>query len=201
VRVLSKEVFGRLQAPFREALALDALLARDKVVREEARLDLERARTAEQARRALMAEEEQRIHAQRQRDVEKRAHDDDLARQALEAHLAREHQTSEAQRLRASIELALKREAAELEAELERQRRAGVPDLSEARLQEMLLTTTMPRIAEAFRGSFDKVNVTTTDGSALGFLTSALNQVLAMAPRNTNAPTTTTAAAARNITG
>src|SRR5512140_2650230 len=58
VRVLSKEVFARLQAPYREKLALDALRAKDEVDREAERLEIDKKRTAEQSRRALMAEEE-----------------------------------------------------------------------------------------------------------------------------------------------
>lgn len=159
VRVLSQEVFARLQVPYREALALDALVARDRVLKEEARLDVERRRVAEHARNELMNEEEARLARERQRQVEARAHEDGLARQKL----------------------ALEREASEQEAELERLRRTADVDLSEARLRELMLTETMPRMAEAFRGTFERVNLTTTDGHAFSAVVAALAPLLAAA--------------------
>lgn len=43
-------------------------------------------------------------------------------------------------------------------------------------------TRTMPDVAKAFRGSFDRINLTSTNGSEmLGFLSAALDQVLAVA--------------------
>ena len=40
----------------------------------------------------------------------------------------------------------------------------------------------MPEVARAFRGSFDRVNVTSTNGSEMfGFLSAGLDQVLAVA--------------------
>lgn len=40
----------------------------------------------------------------------------------------------------------------------------------------------MPEVARAFRNSFDRVNVTSTNGSeVLGFLSAGLDQVLAVA--------------------
>src|SRR5690606_30962855 len=67
VRVLSQEVFHRLQAPYREKLALDALVAADRVTQERARLEASMRRAEEQARRELMAEEEARMTAERRR--------------------------------------------------------------------------------------------------------------------------------------
>jgi flotillin len=144
VRVLSQEVFGRLQAPYREKLALDALIAENGV-----------------------------------------KHDDELANQRLEAELGRRRRTAEADRERAAIDLEAKREAGETEAALLRAKRAAHIDLTEARLREIMLTETMPEVARAFRGSFDRVNVTSTNGSeVLGFLSAGLDQVLAVAREN-----------------
>jgi hypothetical protein len=75
-----------------------------------------------------------------------------------------------------------RREAGETDAALARLGRAAHVDLSEARVREVLLTETMPEVARAFRGSFDRVNVTATNGSEmLGLLSAGLDQVLAVA--------------------
>ena len=179
VKVLSEEVFSRLQAPFRETLALEALSAHDKVVKEETRLAAEHRRLAEQTRRELMAEEEARIVVERRREAEQRAHEDELLERKQAADLARQQERAAANRVRASTELAMRREAGELEAELTRLQRASVADLSEARLREILLTETMPTLANAFRGSFDKIHVTQTNGTELyGFLSAGLDKVV-----------------------
>ncbi len=179
VKVLSEEVFQRLQAPYREKLALDALVAENGVKQERARLDADRRRAEEQSRRELMAEEEARLSVERRRAEEARHHDDELARQRLEAELARQRRKAEADRERAAIELEAKREAGETDAALLRLGRAAHEDLSEARLREVLLTETMPEVARAFRGSFDRVNVTSTNGGEMfGFLTAGLDQVM-----------------------
>jgi regulator of protease activity HflC (stomatin/prohibitin superfamily) len=182
VRVLSAEVFARLQAPYREKLALEALIAENGVKEERARLDAERRRVEEQSRRELMAEEEARFAAERRRAEEARKHDDEMAARRLEAELDRARRKAEADRQRAAIELEAKREAGETDAALVRASRAAYADLSEARLREVMLTETMPELARAFRGSFDRVNVTSTNGSEMfGFLTAGLDQVLAVA--------------------
>ena len=107
---------------------------------------------------------------------------DELAAQRLEAELARQRRKAEADRERAAIELEAKREAGETDAALLRLERAAHEDLSEARLREVLLTETMPEVARAFRGSFDRVNVTSTNGSEMfGFLSAGLDQVLSVA--------------------
>ncbi len=154
VRVLSEEVFGRLQAPYREKLALEALLAETRVTEERARIESERRRTAEQA-----------------------------AREAQEAELARARRKAEADRERGEIDNDAKRSAAELESALERAAREAHVDLSDARLREIMITRTMPEVARAFRDSFGRVNVISTQGSAgelLGFLTAGLDQVLSL---------------------
>ncbi|MBS2014884.1 MAG: hypothetical protein JST00_18485 [Deltaproteobacteria bacterium] len=185
VRVLSQEVFQRLQAPYREKLALEALLAEDRVKQERARLDADRRRAEEQARRALMAEEEARMEVERRRAEEARRHDDELASRRLEAELTRQRRKAEADRERAAIELDAKREAGEVEASLVRASRAAYADLTDARLREIMITETMPALAEAFRGSFDRIHVTTTTSGneMLGFLTAGLDQVLAASKR------------------
>lgn len=188
VRVLSHEVFARLQSPYREKLALDALLAESRVGEERARLDAERRRAAEQARRDLMAEEETRLAAERRRAEETRKHEDDLAAQRLEAELARARRRAEADRERAEIELAARREAGETEALLIRQSRAAHEDLTDARLREILITETMPELARAFRASFDRVHVSTTSGAGgdlFGFLSAGMDHVLAAAQKKT----------------
>jgi flotillin len=167
VKVLSEQVFSRLQAPFREALALEALRARDTVAREEARLQADQRRHAEQSRRELMTEEESRLEAERRRETDARAHKDRMAQKIQEAELERLQARAEADRSRASIELVARREAGELEADLLRIKRAAPGDLSEARLNEILLTETMPALATALRGSFDRINVTVGGADSL----------------------------------
>jgi regulator of protease activity HflC (stomatin/prohibitin superfamily) len=184
VRVLSQEVFARLQAPFREELALKALRAKDEVAREEARIDADRRMTLERTRRTLLAEEEERVSAERRRQSESQLHEAAIARAKQEAELARELARANAEREQAAIALDAKRAAEELDVELAQKKRAGVPDLSPARLEELMLTETMPRVAEAFRGSFDRINLTTGDEGALfSFLTAGLDQVLTATKR------------------
>jgi uncharacterized membrane protein YqiK len=181
VRVLSQEVFSRLQAPFRERLALEALMAREDVAQKEAQLEAERRLAAEQARLSLMAEEEARLEAERRREVEALAHREALERRTQEAELRRARERAEADRERARIELETRREAGELEAALQRLQRDALGDLSEARLTELMLTDTLPNVANAFRGSFDRVTVTSTDGNLFAFLSAGLEQVMGVA--------------------
>lgn len=178
VRVLSAEVFARLQAPYREKLALEALRAKDEVARENDRLETDRKRAAEQLARGLMQEQEARVLAERRREVEGRAHAEDLERQRLEAELARDRTRSEADAARASIEADVRRRQGELEAELVRLARAAQDDLSESRLREIALTKTIPEVATALRGMVDRVHVTTTDAN-VGRLLEVGSEVLA----------------------
>ncbi len=180
VKVLSQEVFTRLQAPYREKLALDALRAREEVAVEENRLAFERKRAAEDARRAIMGEEEARFVAERRREMEALEHKQALARRAHEAELERARERAEAEQAEARITLETRRAAAELEADIEAKKRS-VPELGEARLQEIMLTETLPSVANAFRASFDRVNVTTTDGNLFSFLSAGLDQVMDVA--------------------
>jgi flotillin len=185
VRVLSQEVFSRLQAPFREKLALEALLAESRVTDERARIEADRRRAQERTARELMAEEEARIDAERQRAEAARRHEDALLRERQEAELERARRRAEADRDRGVIDLEAKRAAAAIDAEIVRQAREAQVDLSEARLREIMITQTMPEVARAFRESFGRVNVTTAaqGGELLAFLTAGLDQVLALKAR------------------
>lgn len=187
VRVLSKEVFERLQAPYREKLALESLVAEERVFEERARIEQGRRRAAEQARRELMAEEEERLVAERRRTDEARRHDDELAARQLEAELTHARRKAEADRERAAVELAARREAAEVDAAIVASSRAAYGDLSEARLREIMITETMPELARAFRATFDRVHVTATNGDGndlFGFLSAGVDRVLAATKKN-----------------
>jgi regulator of protease activity HflC (stomatin/prohibitin superfamily) len=149
VRVLSAEVFQRLQAPFRERLAFEALVAEQRVLEERTK-----------------------------RESERHAHEDALAARRLEAELARARLKAEADRERAQIDLAAKREAAEADAAIVEMERKARCDLSEARLREIMLTDTMPELARAFRGTFDRVNVTSTNADPFAFVSAGIDHVL-----------------------
>jgi regulator of protease activity HflC (stomatin/prohibitin superfamily) len=149
VRVLSAEVFQRLQAPFRERLAFDALVAEERVLEERTK-----------------------------REAERHAHEDALAARRLEAELARARLKAEADRERAQIDLAAKREAAEADAAIVEMERKARCDLSEARLREIMLTDTMPELARAFRGTFERVNVVSTSADPFAFLSAGIDHVL-----------------------
>jgi hypothetical protein len=179
VRVLSEEVFERLQAPFRERLALDALVAENRVTEERARLERDRRSSEETARRELMAVEEARMAAERKREGERRAHEDELAARRLEAELARARFKADADRDRSLVELSAKREAAEADAAIVELHRKAHGDLSEARLREIMLTETMPELARAFRGTFDRVNVTSTNADPFAFVSAGIDHVVA----------------------
>jgi flotillin len=185
VKVLSQEVFARLQAPFREQLALRAMQAKDEVLREEARLLSDRNRAAEQAARELMVEEETRLMAERQRDIESGEHNHRIQMGALQSELTRAQQRAEAERTRALMDLQTKKETEEILIALERERRDAQRDLTEAQLSEIMLTQTLPAVATAFRGSFDRVNVTAGDGAQLfGFLSAGMEQVMDVARKS-----------------
>lgn len=200
VRVLSEEVFKRLQAPYREELALEALKARAEVDRESARIAAEQQRSAEKTRKELMELEEARLAAQRVREEEDLAHGAQLKRSEQEAKLAREAarhtqqievslRAAEAKRSRGEADAQSEVGIAELEAqalrlrrtaqaEMEQLERASRDHVSEARLRELMVTDTLPEVARAFRDSFDQVVVSSTD---LSFLSGAVAEVLATA--------------------
>jgi hypothetical protein len=165
VRVLSTEVFARLQAPYREKLALAALVAKDEVSREASRLEAARQSAAEKTRRALMQEEEARLSAERERDVLARAHKDRVKEQELLAELDRQQRTALAERERATVALETRRIEGALQADLVRMDREAHVDLTDARLRELMLTRTLPEVTKALANAVDHVNVTTTEAS------------------------------------
>ena len=177
VRVLSQEVFERLQAPYREELALSALQARAEVEREQATLAHARARATEDRRRELMALEEARVEAERARARANTAHNAELKRTEHEADMARTEERAKLRVRTAELEAAAERVAGETRAELTRLQRDAESQVSDARLQEVLLTETLPRVAEAFSGSFE--HATVISGGEMDFLTQGITQVLA----------------------
>lgn len=116
VRILSEEVFSRLQAPYREGLALEAVRAEAEVERERAVIEAQQARAREQHRRELMALEEARLEAERERARQRLAHDQELASIAQE---------SEAALARSAQEADLAAELRKADAEIARQQRAA----------------------------------------------------------------------------
>lgn len=150
VRVLSEEVFKNLQAPFREALELDALRVRADVQAEAQRIAAEQARADEALgdMRALASRERRRDEAE------------------LRVGIAERDAAS------ARVEGQAKADVVAM------QRKAQAEDASPERLQEIVLTETLPRIAEAFRDSYDQVVIS---GGSYDFLGQGLAQVLAVA--------------------
>jgi flotillin len=180
VRVLSEEVFRRLQAPYREELALAALRAREHVEEEQARIGLARKRTEEAARRELMQLEEDRRARERAREAETLSHESELATMALDADIARKRRDMDATRDRAFAEMEIRRAQGELETTLARAAQEARGELSDRQLEELLLTTTMPRVAEAFRGSFDRIELTQSSGDSadlFAFLSAGVREV------------------------
>jgi len=180
VKILSEEVFSNLQAPFREELEMDALKARAEVAAEERRIEVEGERAAELARQAQMTLEEARLTAEAERRLQGCQQDDKLALMQLDARMAR-----------AEAEAASRVRVAKEEAEAQRlagrarsdvvamDRQARAEALSPDRLQELLLTETLPRVADAFADSFDQIVV--TGGGGLDVLGQGVAQVLATA--------------------
>ena len=175
VRVLSEEVFRNLQAPYREELELEALRARGEVQAEHRRLDVTAVREQELARQAQMELEQARLAAERDRDRQRVAHDAELESQRLEARILRERQEGDASVIIAELHARRERLEGEVRAEILRLERAAVDAVSAERLQELALIETLPRVAEAFRGSFETVHVS---GGDLSFLSAGLSQVL-----------------------
>ena len=178
VRVPSEEVFSRLQAPYREELALQALQARAEVEAEEARLAAQAAQRREERRRELMALEEERLAAERERAERQVRHDAHLAGLEQASRLEREGDAATARVEMARRDAQAQRATGQAEVELEASRREAALVTSPERLQELLLTQTLPAVAGAFRDSYDQVVVT---GGEMSFLGSGLAQVLAVA--------------------
>ena len=224
VRVLSEEVFQRLQAPYRQSLALSALRAGEQVEEERARIELARRRAEEEGRRAVMQLEEQRLANERERALVARRHAEEIARvtaqaeivrtderddaasrraeratqleltrkqalleaelarrkAAFEAELEEKHALLEADRERAEADLAIRRAQGQLDAELLTASRVARSDLSERQLEELMLTETLPRMGEALRGTFGRVDLTSgvESGALFSFLSAGLKQVV-----------------------
>jgi hypothetical protein len=203
VRILSEEVFQRLQAPYREGLALAALRAREGVEEEQARIVLGRKRAEELARREMMAEEEARLAAERARETEAMHHQGELAGAKQESELVRadRQERANADRLRLRLDAELERRAREASAEIEIERarlearlqqgeveaklarlsREARTELSDRQLEELMLAETLPRMADAFRGAFGEVSLVASSGSTgdlFGFLSAGLEHVV-----------------------
>jgi flotillin len=190
VRVLSDEVFSKLQAPYREGLELAARRAREEVARQELDLQHEAFRLQEQRRQERMSLEGARLQAERQRLLDQEAHQAEVGRLQQAARLEREREQQAHEAAKARDQAARAVEVARLTAEaertlgegraaLEKLTRASQDDVSEARLRELLLVKTLPEVAHAWRGSFDKIVV--TGASDLSVLGQGLAQVLATA--------------------
>ncbi len=176
VRILSEEVFERLQAPYRAGLALEAERAQAEVEREKASIEAAREREREQRRRELMELEEARIAAERARAKQEATHGAELAQMEQDAEIARDEVRATAGVRTAGLEAEAERVSGAARADVERMLRAAQDAISDERLRELLLTETLPRMADAFRDSFDQVTVT---GGDMGFLGQGLSQVLA----------------------
>lgn len=187
VRVLSKEVFERLQAEYRGKLALDSVRAQAEVARAEAAQAEEVARRSETHRQQMFALEQARIDAERQRRREQAAHEAELAQVALAATLERKAAEAKAARAEAEAaaegavrvaeqEAAAVRVRAAAEAERVRMERAALGDLSEARLREVMLTQTVPEAARALKGMVGEIQVRPGD---LTWLAEAIGPVVA----------------------
>ena len=145
VRVLSAEVFERMQAPYRAELALSAVRAQADVAAAEARVKAEAEREIEIRRAAMLAQEQARIE------------------QVQQAQLAMEREKAEASVETARLAAAAVRLRAEADADATRVARAAVDTVSEGRLQELALTQTAPELAKALRGAFGQITVRPTD--------------------------------------
>ncbi len=176
VRILSEEVFERLQAPYREQLALEAAQARDVVVKERFLAAAEQERGQERHRLEMVELQEARIEAQRRRAVEEAAHEEQLKQVGQLAEIAREEARAASKLRRAELDAEAERLGGVVRAELIRLERGAHDEISRARLQELLLTETLPEVARAMRDSFDQVTLT---GGDLSFLGQGLAQVLA----------------------
>lgn len=171
VKIQSSEVFRRLQAPYREGLALTALAAEAEVAQERARLEEERRTQEEIRRRELMVLVEERVKAERVRAQQAADHEASLAlkqteaavavaareqearlereRQEVEARGAWEELDAQSRRRRAEVEAETLRVQRAAEAETVAQLRAAQDQISDARLAELVLTETLPRMAES----------------------------------------------------
>ena len=178
VRVLSAEVFERLQARYRETLALEALAAHAEVERAESALQAEKIRYEEDRRRALLTQQEARLQAERARAQQDAAHRAELARIVAEEEMLRaEHQAESEVRVAAQKALA-ERALGEARAELTRIQRAAEAEGAANHLRLILATETLPRMAEAMAGSVERSVV--VSGGEHDPVTSAVARVLGL---------------------
>ncbi len=187
VRVLSDDVFAKLQSTYRQSLAKEALEAEAAVEARRAELQEAGEREAERRRRELLALQEARVAEQRRRQLEQVDHEAAVAQRKLEDALAQkareaeaEHALREARRAGDLADATHALEVARHDAESTRLRgltaaevhaaqRAALDVVSPARLQEVLYTETLPEVARAFADSFDRIVVTgASDLSVLG---------------------------------
>jgi len=187
VRVLSNDVFAKLQSTYRQSLAREALEAEAAVEARRAELQEAGDREAERRRRELLALQEARVAEQRRRQLEQVDHEAAVAQRKLEDALAQkareaeaEHALREARRAGDLADATHALEVARHDAESTRLRgltaaevhaaqRAALDVVSPARLQEVLYTETLPEVARAFADSFDRIVVTgASDLSVLG---------------------------------
>ena len=180
VKVLSEEVFANLQAPYRQALEMAALKARALVQAKARTIEAEQARTAELARQAQMKLEEERLATEAARRQQASLDEAKLAALRSEAESAQRvaEATSRVRVAEQQAEAARVLGSAEADG-IAMKRRAEATEVTPEHLQEVLLTQTLPRIAEAFRDSYDNVVVTGPGG--LDFLGQELEQALATA--------------------
>lgn len=176
VNILSEEVFRRLQAPYREQLALEAAQAHDEVVKERFRAEAEQERGQERHRLEMLEIQEARVATEHQRAIEEATHEEQVRQVEQLAEIAREEARAASELRRAELDAEAQRLAGVVRAEILRLERGASDEISQARLQELLLTRTLPEIAAAFRDSFDQIHIT---GGDLAFLGEGLTQVLA----------------------
>ncbi len=133
VRILSEEVFSRLQAPYREGLALEAVRAQAEVEKERAEIEAQRARAEEEHRRALMNIEEARLEAERERARQRLAHEQELARLAQQSEAALEEATQQASIAAARRQARAAAEERQLEAQARVERERLLAEAESAR--------------------------------------------------------------------
>ncbi len=163
VRVLSREVFERLQAPYRATLALSAVAAEAEVAAAQAAVRNEAERQAEGRRREMLALAEERVIAERERARAEATHQQALGQMAVDAELRRDQQRAAGSVETARLQGEARKIAAEAEAAALRMCRAATDEVSEGRLRELLYTETAPRMAEALTGIFGEVIVRPDD--------------------------------------
>lgn len=178
VRILSEQVFERLQAPYRERLALEAAQAHAELEQEQARIAAEQERETERRRLEMLELEESRVAAERRRTREETEHEQEIAGIEQEAEMARDEARAASGVREADLRSRAERVTGSARAEMLRLERSAQDQVSQARLQELLLTRTLPEVAGAFRDSFDQITVT---GGDFSFLGQGLAQALATA--------------------